>query len=251
MNNPVGIQPCSFPGQRWYYKGANMAGVKQEVFAVTSAYVNAYIVRGERSIIVDTGAPGFGARILKTMGRHDIKPQDVSLIIITHGHHDHTGGAAYLREKTGAPVAIHRNDAEALRTGINPPLCPVGGKGRFMATLATMIRTRAQVMEPQLLLEGEMDLSAYGIEGKIIPTPGHTAGSVSVLLAGGCVLVGDMIFGMLVRKHAPGFPYFCQDTEMASKSIRDILDRKPKIFYAGHGGPFTGGQVWRKFFVKP
>jgi hypothetical protein len=38
---------------------------------------------------------------------------------------------------------------------------------------------------------------------------------------------------------------------MALKSIRDILDRKPKIFYAGHGGPFTGGQVWRKFFVKP
>ena len=229
-----------------------MAGVKQEVFAVTSAYVNAFIVRGERSIIVDTGVPGYGARILKTMSRHDINPQDISLIIITHGHHDHTGSAAYLREKTGAPVAIHRNDVEALRTGINPPLCGVGSKGRFMVTVSKMIKMPAvQGMEPQVLLDKEMDLFAYGIEGKIVPTPGHTEGSVSVLLAGGCALVGDMIFGGFVRKHSPGFPYFCQDTETASKSISDILDRRPKIFYAGHGGPFTGGQVWRKFFVKP
>jgi len=228
-----------------------MAGVKQEVFAVTSAIVNAFIVRGERSIIVDTGFPGYGERILKTMSRHDIRPDDISLIIITHGHHDHTGSAAYLREKTGAPVAIHKGDVEALRTGVNPPLCPVGGRGRFMSMLSGMIKPKVQGVEPQILLDQEMDLGDYGIEGKIVPTPGHTAGSVSVLLAGGCALVGDMIFGGLVRKHSPGFPYFCQDSAMASKSISDILDRKPKIFYAGHGGPFTGGQVWRKFFVTP
>jgi len=229
-----------------------MAGVKQEVFAVTSAYVNAYIVRSERVIIVDTGVPGFGGRILNTMSRHEIRPEDVSLIVITHGHHDHTGSAAYLREKTGAPVAIHRSDVEALRTGINPPLCGVGGRGRFMVTMAKMMKMpRVQGMDPQILLDKEMDLADYGIEGKIIPTPGHTAGSVSVLLDGGCALVGDMVFGGLVRKHSPNFPYFCQDAEAASKSINDILAMRPKIFYVGHGGPFTGGQVWRKFFVKP
>ena len=229
-----------------------MAGVKQEVFAVTSAYVNAYIVRSGRVIIVDTGVPGFGGRILKTMSRHGISPEDVSLIVITHGHHDHTGSAAYLREKTGAPVAIHMGDVETLRTGINPPLCGVGGRGRFMATLSKMIKMpRVQGMDPQILLDKEMDLADYGIEGKIIPTPGHTAGSVSVLLDGGCALVGDMVFGGLVRKHSPNFPYLCQDAEAASKSINDILAMRPKIFYVGHGGPFTGGQVWRKFFVKP
>ncbi len=229
-----------------------MAGVKQEVFAVTSAYVNAFIVRGERAIIVDTGAPGYGVKILKTMDRHGIKPGDVSLIIITHGHHDHTGSAAFLREKTGAPVAIHRADVEALRTGIDPPLRGVGGKGKTMVALSKLIKLPvAQAMEPQVLLDKEMDLADYGIEGTIMPTPGHTAGSVSVLLAGGCALVGDMIFGGIMRKHSPGFPYFCQDTETASRSIRTIIERRPKIFYAGHGGPFTGGQVWRKFFVKP
>jgi len=228
-----------------------MAGVKQEVFAVTSTVANAFIVRGQRSIIVDTGFPGLGEKILKTMGRHDIKPADISLIIITHGHHDHTGSAAYLREKTGAPVAIHKADAEALRTGVNPRLHPVDGRGRFMMIMSDIIKPKVQGMEPQVLLDGEMDLRDYGIEGKIIPTPGHTPGSVSVLLAGGCALVGDMIFGGLLRKSTPGFPYICQDIETATRSIQAILDQRPKIFYAAHGGPFTGGQVWRKFFVKP
>jgi glyoxylase-like metal-dependent hydrolase (beta-lactamase superfamily II) len=208
-------------------------------------------VRGKRSIIVDTGFPNLGDKILKTMGRHDIKPDDISLIIITHGHHDHTGSAAYLREKTGAPVAIHKADAEALRTGINPRLYPVDGRGSFIVTLSNIVKPKVRGIEPQILLENEMDLRDYGIEGTIIPTPGHTPGSVSVLLAGGCALVGDMIFGGLLRKSTPGFPYICQDVETASQSIQAILNRRPKIFYAAHGGPFTGGQVWRKFFIKP
>ena len=108
-----------------------MAGIRQEVFSVRSPIVNAYIVRGERAIIIDTGIPGFGEKILAKMEEHGIKPADVSLILITHGHHDHYGSVAFLREKTGAPVAIHKEDAGSLRTGINPPLYPVGVRGKI------------------------------------------------------------------------------------------------------------------------
>lgn len=226
-----------------------MAGVRQEVFSVRSSFVNAFIVRGERAIIIDTGLPGFGGKILSRMEEQGIKPGDVSLILITHGHYDHYGSAAFLKEKTGAPVAIHREDAEALRTGVNPPLYPVGVIGGAMQVLSGMIKTpKAQGMEPDILIEDEMDLARFGIDGKVIPTPGHTAGCVTVMLAGGCALQGDMIFGGLLRKHSPRFPYFCRDRAQLLKSIQMILDRNPKIIYAGHGGPFTAGQVWRRFF---
>jgi len=226
-----------------------MTGIRQEVFSVKSSFVNAYIVRGERTIIIDTGFPGFGEKILDKMQEHGIKPGDVSLILITHGHHDHYGSAAFLKEKTGAPVAIHKDDAVALRMGVNPPLYPVGVTGKVMQAISGMIKTPGtQGMEPDILIDGELDLAGFGIDGKVIPTPGHTAGCVTVLLAGGCALQGDMIFGGLLRKHSPGFPYFCQDREQLLKSIQLILDKNPKIIYAGHGGPFTAGQVWRKFF---
>ncbi len=226
-----------------------MAGIRQEVFSIRSSIVNAFVVRGERTIIVDTGLPGFGEKILARMEEHGIKPGDVSLILITHGHHDHYGSAAFLKEKTGAPVAIHKDDAGALRTGINPPLYPVGAMGKVMEFVSGMIKTpKVQGMEPDILIEDEMELAKFGIDGKVIPTPGHTAGCVTVMLAGGCALQGDMIFGGLLRKHSPGFPYFCKDKEQLLKSIQLILDRNPKIIYAGHGGPFTAGQVWRKLF---
>jgi len=226
-----------------------MPGIRQEVFSVKSSFVNAYIVRGERTIIIDSGFPGFGEKILDKMQEHGIKPGDVSLILITHGHHDHYGSAAFLKEKTGAPVAIHKDDAGALRTGVNPPLYPVGIAGRMMELMLGMMRTPKKLgMEPDIVIEDEMDLAKFGIDGKVIPTPGHTAGCVTVLLAGGCALQGDMIFGGLLRKHTPAFPYFCKDREQLLKSIQLILDKNPKIIYAGHGGPFTAGQVWRKFF---
>ena len=226
-----------------------MAGTRQEVFSVRSSFVNAYIVRGDRTIIIDTGYPGLGEKILARMTEQGIKPGDVSLILITHGHNDHFGSAGFLKDKTGAPVAIHKNDADALRKAVNPPLYPVGAVGRIMAAIAGMMKTpNAQGLEPDILIEDEMDLAKFGIEGKVIPTPGHTAGCVTVLLAGGCALQGDMIFGGMLRKHTPRFPYFCQDKKQLLKSIQMILDKNPKIIYAGHGGPFTAGQVWRKFF---
>lgn len=227
-----------------------MTGIRQEVYSVRSAFVNSYIIRGQRTLIIDTGVPGFGEKILAKMEEHGIKPSDISLILITHGHYDHTGSAAFLKEKTGAPIAIHRDDAEALRTGVNPPLHPVSARGRVMQAASKIIgMPKVQSLEPDILIDTEFDLAPYGIDGKAIPTPGHTGGSLVVLLAGGCALVGDMIFGGLMRTHSPTFPPFCSDREQELKSVQMILDRNPKIIYSGHGGPFTAGQVWRKFFA--
>lgn len=226
-----------------------MAGRKQRVIRVNSRVVNAFVIHGERAVIVDTGLPGYDTEILSFMERFGVKPSDVSMILITHGHHDHYGSVAALKQRTGAPVAIHREDADALRTGVNPELLPIGLKGYVVATLRGLMKVpEIKGMEPDILINGETDLRPYGLEGKIVPTPGHTRGSVSVMLDGGCALVGDLICGGLVRKKSPGFPYFGYDKQEIYKSIQKILDLDPKIIYAGHGGHFTVPSVQRKFF---
>jgi hydroxyacylglutathione hydrolase len=228
-----------------------MAGVKQQVISVPSMIVNAFIVSGERSIIVDTGLPGHDAKILETMAENGIKPGDIALILITHGHHDHYGSACALKQKTGAPVAIHKADSEPLKTGINPKLIPIGVKGKVMTGMSGMLKMPAiQGMDADILIEGEVDLSKYGIAGKVIPTPGHTHGCVSVFLNGGCALIGDLIFGGFIRQKAPGFPYIGYDKQEILSSIQKVLDLNPKIIYAGHGGPFTARAVRRRFFNK-
>lgn len=226
-----------------------MGVMRQRVIPVYSTYVNTFIVQGQSVVLIDTGLPGYHKRILGKMEEKGIKLSDVSLIILTHGHIDHFGSASVLHEKTGAPLAVHKADAGPLREGINPPLHPVGVKGAIMGGLAGMVKTSAvRGVEADILVEGEMNLAHFGIAGRIIPTPGHTPGSVSVVLEGGCVLVGDLIFGGILRKKAPGFPYFGDDRQMILSSIRNVLELNPKIIYAGHGGPFTADAVERKFF---
>jgi hydroxyacylglutathione hydrolase len=226
-----------------------MAGIRQQVISVPSMAVNAFIVRGQRSIIVDTGIPGYEGKILKAMDEKGIKPADISLILITHGHHDHYGSAVALKKKTGAPVAIHKADSEPLKTGVNPALIPIGATGKIMVGLSKMIKMNAtNGIDADILIEGEMDLTPYGIAGRVVPTPGHTRGSVSIFLDGGCALIGDLIFGGFVRKRAPGFPYFGYDNQEIYRSIQKVLDFDPKIIYAGHGGPFTASDVRRRFF---
>jgi hydroxyacylglutathione hydrolase len=226
-----------------------MAVLRQRVIPVRSRLVNSFIVQGQSTILIDTGAPGFEGRILDRLEEKGIKWADVSLIIITHGHHDHFGSAAAMKEKTDAPVAIHRADAETLKTGVNPPLHPIGAKGAIMMGLSRMVKMLAtKTLEADILIDGEMDLAKYGISGRIVPTPGHTEGSVSVFLDGGCVLVGDLIFGGFIRRKAPDFPPLGYDRQVILDSVKKVLDLNPKIIYAGHGGPFTVDSVRRKFF---
>lgn len=183
------------------------------------------------------------------MDEKGIKWSDVSLIVITHGHHDHFGSAAYLKERIGAPLAVHVADREYLNTGVNPPLHPIGLKGAVACAVTRMVKSPAvRKLEADILIEGEMDLLNYGISGRIIPTPGHTRGSISVFLDGGCAIVGDLIMGGIFRRKSPGLPYFGYNRKGILGSIKKVLDLNPKIIYAGHGGPFTIDSVRRKFF---
>jgi len=225
-----------------------MSIVRQRVIPVRSSFVNSFIIQGQKAILVDTGTPGYEKRILHRMEEKGVKKSDISLIIITHGHYDHFGSAFILRENIGAPVAIHRADVESLKTGINPPLISIGIKGRIMAGLTKLMKPpRVKGFDADILIEDEMDLSPYGVNGKIINTPGHTEGSVSVFMDGGCMLVGDLICGGLLRAKAPGYPYFGYDRSIICQSVKKVLDYNPKIIYAGHGGPFTVEDVRRRF----
>jgi hydroxyacylglutathione hydrolase len=211
-------------------------------------FINAYLLQGARSVLVDTGYPGSDEVILEQLSGHGVDPGEVSLILITHGHTDHFGGAFELKERTGAPVAVHRLDAESLRSGGNPPLHPVGTVGRlFRSLLAERGAHEARPFEPDILIEGQMSLEEFGVEGQVIPTPGHTPGSISVMLPGGDVIVGDLIMGGMIHRRQPNLPLFADDIEQVKESIKSVMRLSPKRIFPTHGGPFDQETVLRRF----
>lgn len=71
---------------------------------------NCYLLRGERTILIDAGAPmGMGSFVSRLKQLH-VDPKEISLILLTHGHWDHIASLAPIREMTGAKVAVHHRD---------------------------------------------------------------------------------------------------------------------------------------------
>jgi glyoxylase-like metal-dependent hydrolase (beta-lactamase superfamily II) len=172
--------------------------------------VNCFLVHDEGIILVDTGTPGQHDKILKQVKKLGLNPLDIELIIITHGHGDHFGSAHKIKELTGAKLAVHKEDANIVKEGrkVFPP--GLTKWGRFMAfvwrPMFSLINFTG--VEPDILLEGDFKLAEFGIKGRIIHTPGHTKGSVSVFLDGGEAIVGDLAMNGFPMRRGAGMPIF-------------------------------------------
>lgn len=207
----------------------------------------AYLVRQHGVILVDTGNPGCEGAILAKMKESGIEPSDLRLILLTHGHADHAGSAKALRDRTQAPVAIHRDDAQMLRNGHQGCLVPTGLPGTLLGTLfGRRGRSMYPPLEPDILIEDSFTLHEYGIRGECISTPGHTRGSLTLLLANGDSVVGDLVFPS-IPSGKPGLPFWAEDSLQLIDSIRKVLAFQRGMIYPGHGGPFSAAQVRKRF----
>jgi hydroxyacylglutathione hydrolase len=209
---------------------------------IKGAISNCYLLLGEKPVLVDTGAPGDLRTILAALQRHGLAPRDLALILLTHGHSDHAGCAAELRRRSGALVAIHAGDAGLVRTGRNGMMIVQDTLGRI---LRPFVDEPFEAFEPDLVFQEGIALEPYGLRGKVLPTPGHTAGSTSVVLANGEALIGDVLRGSLVWPNKAREHYFCNDPGRNQRSIVRLAREGLLRCHPGTFGGFPGTELGR------
>jgi glyoxylase-like metal-dependent hydrolase (beta-lactamase superfamily II) len=85
----------------------------------------------------------------------------------------------------------------------------------------------------------DFSLEAYGIPARVIYTPGHTMGSMSVLIESGEAIVGDLAMNMKLLRLSPGMPIFAEDVSLIKPSWKKLLDLGARTIYPAHGRPFS------------
>lgn len=221
-----------------------------EIIRIKLGFSNAYLVKGRKTILIDTGSPREETKILRALAQTGIEPKDFSLILHTHAHFDHAGSTRQLKRWIDVPVAIHEADAGLLARGQMNKLTPTSLEARM---LMPFVNRRFTPIRADLLIKEEISLKSFGVNGKVLFTPGHTAGSISVLLDNNEVIVGDLmmggIMGGLLFGRRPHYHYYADDIEAVRASIKKLMDHKPKKFYVGHGGPLDAADA-REFFSR-
>ncbi len=213
-----------------------------QIYPVRFGINRCYLIREDGMVMIDGGPPKKLAAFQKFIERIPVRPEDIRLIILTHGDFDHVGSAGEIKTLTGAKIAIHENDRRTFENALHHFPTGTTSWGHFLRFLLNPI-TKMLFKFPKQKADIALDNSDYplhdfGINGNIVYTPGHTKGSVSVILKTGEAFVGCLAHNNLPFRLKPGLPIFADDIDEVRKSWKSVIERGAKMIYPAHGDPF-------------
>jgi hydroxyacylglutathione hydrolase len=202
---------------------------------------------GNNKILIDTSWKS--SRLHLTTGLEELGVYRLDALILTHTHFDHVENAAFVREIYGAKVIVHKSEAEFLESGDSPlPGGTIKPAKLALEWLGEKVQEKVKY-EPckaDILLEDKLSLSDYGFEARIIHTPGHSPGSVSVIIDDEIALAGDTLYGAIPNS---AFPPFADDADQLVKGWGRLLESKCEIFIPAHGFQISR-EVLKKDYKK-
>lgn len=212
----------------------------QGVQTIRLGMVNAFVVRTEDGpVLIDAGPLNSVPKLLRGLKKLGLKPGDLAHLVVTHLHPDHAGGLAHLKKLSGAPVTMHRDDADLVEEGSGMrPMIAAPGFLNWLLFHLTIARSAGQVAPASVdhrARDGE--ILECGLE--VVYLPGHSEGHMGLFWPhdGGVMFVGDAasnVFGL-------GLSLGYEDLKEGQESLQRLASLEFDVAYFGHGRPIVGG----------
>lgn len=219
-----------------------------EIVRIPLRLSNVHVVKTQAPVLIDAGTLGDMDDLSRAFEEYGVRAKSIGLVVLTHGHGDHAGLAFDLRRTTGAKIMLGAGDLGLAAAGHNDELRPTSF---FASLLKPFITDEYPELTPDIAVRDRVDLRPWGIDGNAIAMPGHTAGSLVVVMSDHSAFVGDMIlggaFGGAFFPSSPGEHYYQADREQNRRNIRTLLGMGVEKFYLGHGGPVSRADVVAAF----
>jgi glyoxylase-like metal-dependent hydrolase (beta-lactamase superfamily II) len=184
--------------------------------------------------IVDAGCGFSNDRLLINIRACGVKTEQIKLLLITHCHFDHAGGAALLRELLHCQTVAHQLDAEFLEAGDNL----VTAANWYDSTIKPFIVDWKITGHRETIHLGEKAIEAIHI-------PGHTPGSVAYLTESQGLKV---LFGQDV--HGPLADSFRSNRQDYQESLKLLITLDADILCEGHYGVYRGKREVKDFIKQ-
>jgi glyoxylase-like metal-dependent hydrolase (beta-lactamase superfamily II) len=213
--------------------------------------VNAYLLEGEPLTLIDTGPKTAEAQAALEAGLAQYGPRvdDVRRIILTHGHVDHFGNAAWLRARSGAQIFAHPADAPKFAgerwvvEHLRRHFVLAGLPESFLGVFTDRMRELRQLYDPvtELLPLQDGDSLPVGVERvRVLHCPGHSLGHICLFHLEGILIAGDLLLADISPN--PIVEFTQEGRRIATlpqylHSLRRVLLLNCEVAYPGHGGP--------------
>lgn len=200
---------------------------------------------GDNTVLLDTGLAGEQLRIRSLFRRLRLAPQSLKAILLTHGHLDHAGNLARLKDWSGAKIFAHPGE-QAHIDGNYPYTGASRWCGRLEALGRKALRYRPAAID-EFLTDGQLLPFWGGLE--VIHLPGHTVGHCGFYSARHNLLFsGDMMASYFFNSHKP--PAILNSMpELIPASAEKIRRLRPRWIVPNHFD-FLNGDLHRRRFSK-
>jgi hydroxyacylglutathione hydrolase len=199
-------------------------------------YINVYLIG---DVLIDAATRWGTRRILR-----QLRDRPPSLVALTHCHPDHQGGAKVICEKFGVPLACHQADVPAAegRESMLP--------NNWVIRLGEWVWSGPSCPVGRVLEDGD-DVAGF----RVFHAPGHTPGhcmffrdSDRLCIAGDVLANLNFLTGKPALREPPSF--FSVNVAQNRRSMRTLVDLKPKIVCFGHGPPLRKPELLERFVAK-